>query len=99
MQRKMKNKPTLATLKKLLPEGSAVEEVRGEDGGWFWVHAPAWKAWRSTGTNTITARWHDGTDSPRAAAIKLAIGDVAGGIEPASEATIHAMGWDGPQPN
>ena len=94
----MKKKPTIATLKKLLPEGSTIEEVRDEDGGWFWISAPDWLAWKSTGTNTITARWYDSTDSPRSSAIESAIEDVSDGTEPASESTVWAMGWEGSPP-
>lgn len=87
----------MATLDALMPEGSSIWEGEGEDGGWFWVHAPDWMAWKATGTNTVTAHWYDGTDLTRSSALKLILEDVIDGIEPASADTIHAMGWEAPQ--
>ena len=89
----MKN---IRSLEKLLPEGGAWDEDLTDQGGAIYVYAPKWKAWADTGTNSLVYEWYSFKpwNQTRAMAIESLIEDMQGGIDEATEDTIHCMGWE-----
>jgi len=89
---------TIATIKSILKynyPGSEIEEEVLEDGGYFYINAPKWKAWNSNGLNTLTFRYFNEPDwnHTRKVSIATAVEHIREGICEASEDTINEMGW------
>jgi len=90
---------TIATIKSILKynyPGSEIEEEVLEDGGYFYIFAPKWKAWNSNGCNTLSFRYFNEADwyQTRRDSISLAVKHIREGVSEASEDTINEMGWD-----
>lgn len=85
---------TKAEMRKRVAELGASIDSDGEDEGFLLIDAPVGFQFCRTGTATLSVPFGNAVGQQwRREAYADAISDMSGGIEPASQETKHAMGW------